>query len=65
MKAGRVETERNEARAMELEDDMSRAIQSWKDNSLKDELSEAEKREQRDDIKEGEHVRSRDRKSVV
>ena len=56
MKAERVETKSNEARAMELEAQMfkaerARAIQSWRENALKAELDEAEERERRSDIK--------------
>ena len=55
MKLERVETKSNEARAMEIEAQVfkaerDRAIQRWRENALKDELSEVEERERRDDI---------------
>ena len=62
MKAERVETESNEARAMELEAQVfeaerDRTIQRWGENALKAELAEAEEREQRNNIEREEHVR--------
>ena len=62
VKAERVETESNEAQAMELEaqvfeDERARAIQSWRENALKAELAEEEEREQRNKIKREENVR--------
>ena len=61
MKLERVETKSNEAQAMEIEAQVftaerDRAIQSWRENALKDELSEVEERERRDDIYREEHV---------
>ena len=62
MKAERVETKINEDRVMELKAHMfevkrARVRQSWRDNALKADISEAEEREQRGDIERGEHVR--------
>ena len=62
MKAERVETESNEAQAMELEAQVfeaerARAIQGWRENALKAELAEEEEREQRSEIKREENVR--------
>ena len=55
MKAERVETESNEARAMELEAQVfeaerARARHIWRENALKAELAEAEERERRAEI---------------
>ena len=62
MKAERVETKSNEAQAMELEAQVfeaerARAKQIWRENMLKAELIELEKRKRRDEIKGEEHVR--------
>ena len=62
MKVERVETKSNMAQAMELEAQMfeaekDRAKQSWRENSLKAKIAEAEERERRSGIKGGEHVR--------
>ena len=62
MKAERVETESNEARAMELEAQVfeverDRARQSWRENEIKYELAEAEERERRAEIEGEEHLR--------
>ena len=62
VKAERVETESNEARAIELEAQVfeaerARAIQGWRENALKAELAEEEEREQRSEIKREENVR--------
>ena len=59
--AEKVETESNEARAMELEAQVfeaerARVRQSWRENVLKAELAEAEEREQRAEIEGEEHV---------
>ena len=61
MKAERVETESNKARAMELEAQVfeaerDRARQSWRENTLNAELAEAKEREQRDEIEGEKHV---------
>ena len=61
VKAERFETESNEARAMELkvqvfEAERDTARQSWRENTLKAELAEAEERERRDDIEGEEHA---------
>ena len=55
MKAERIETKINEARAMELEAHIfeaegARARHSWRENALESELAEAEEREKRSDI---------------
>ena len=60
MKAENVATEINKARAMELEAQMfeaerSRARQIWRENALKADLTEAEERDRRAEIKGGEH----------
>ena len=62
MKAERVETESNEARAMELraqvfETERARMRQSWRENAIKADLAEVEEREQRAEIEGEEHVR--------
>ena len=59
VKAGRVETESNEARAMELEAVRARARQIGRENALKAELAGVEEMERRAEIEiEGEkHVR--------
>ena len=61
VKAERVETEINEAQAMEIKAQMfeaerTRVRQIWREKAIDAELAEAEEREQRDDIKGGEHV---------
>ena len=39
-----------------FEAEMARARQSWRENTLKAEIAEAEEREQRDEIKGAEHL---------
>ena len=62
VKAERVETESNEARAIELEAQVfeaerARAIHIWRENALKAKLAEAEEREKSNEIEREEHVR--------
>ena len=62
VKVERVETKSNEVRAMKVEAQVfvaerARARQSWRENALKDELTEAEERERRYEIEGGEKVR--------
>ena len=46
-----------ELEAQVFETERARARQSWRENSIKSELSEAEEREPRADIEGEEHVR--------
>ena len=62
MKAERVETESNEARAMELEAQMfeaerARARQIWRENMLKAKIAEVDEREWRAETEWEYHVR--------
>ena len=46
-----------ELNAQMFEAERARARQSWRENALEAELAKAEKKERRDNIKGGEHVR--------